>query len=74
MSEALMEFFAMGGYGNYVWSAYAITFAVLLANLLFTRYAHKQMLAGLRRERQIKAATERADKVEPSAAGNGENP
>ena len=29
------EFIAMGGYGNYVWSAYGVAFVVLALNLGF---------------------------------------
>ena len=29
------EFIAMGGHGEFVWSAYGITFAVLAINLVF---------------------------------------
>lgn len=36
MSE-FKEFLHMGGYASYVWSAYAITFVVLLVNVLVTR-------------------------------------
>ena len=32
--DALMAFFAMGGYGGYVWPAYLIAAAVLLALLI----------------------------------------
>ena len=32
---SLAEVFAMGGHGKFVWSAYGITFAVLVLNLLF---------------------------------------
>lgn len=36
------EFFAMGGYGLYVWGAYAVTAACLLAEpvLVVRRHAH----------------------------------
>jgi len=37
------EFIAMGGYGVYVWSAYGLSAALLIANLL----------AALRRERRV---------------------
>ena len=51
----LSEFIAMGGYGAYVWSAYAICAAVLVANIAQpvwrerkTRRALKKRLAALR--------------------------
>jgi heme exporter protein D len=40
----LQHFFEMGGYGVYVWSAYAITFAVLLMNFISPRFRHRQLL------------------------------
>lgn len=33
----MTEFFHMGGYGPYVWSAYGLTLAVLLFNLIQAR-------------------------------------
>tara|TARA_B100000427_G_scaffold329578_1_gene346413 strand:+ start:1835 stop:2014 length:180 start_codon:yes stop_codon:yes gene_type:complete len=38
------NFFSMGGYGIYVWSAYAITFIVLILNLFFTIKKEKKIL------------------------------
>ncbi|MGD0961215.1 MAG: heme exporter protein CcmD [Methylomonas sp.] len=40
-------FLAMGGYAFYVWTAYGITFAVLLANLLWPVVLRKQFLRRL---------------------------
>ena len=39
----LQTFFAMGGYGRYVWSAYAITALVLVLNV----YLSKREVTGL---------------------------
>lgn len=33
----MIEFLAMGGYARYVWSAFGISFAVLIAMLWLTR-------------------------------------
>lgn len=33
----MQEFFSMSGYGEYVWSCYALTFAVLVWNLVAAR-------------------------------------
>lgn len=51
----LSEFIAMGGYGAYVWSAYAICAVVLIANIAQpvwrerrTRRALKKRLAALK--------------------------
>ncbi len=34
------EFFAMGGYGLYVWGAYAVTVVLMLAEPLLVRRRH----------------------------------
>jgi len=48
------EFFGMGGYGAYVWSAYAVFFIVLLADALLPLWQQRATLrelgARLRRE------------------------
>ena len=31
----LEQFLYMGGYGDYVWSAYALGFIILVANIIF---------------------------------------
>jgi len=38
------EFFAMGGYGLYVWSSYGVTAALMLAEPLLARQRHGQAL------------------------------
>ncbi len=45
----MSEFLAMGGYAGYVWSAFAITAAVLVGNLFAARRRHAAMLETLRR-------------------------
>jgi len=42
------EFLAMGGYGAYVWSSYAIFFIVLLIDFLAPRLQRRRVLAELR--------------------------
>jgi heme exporter protein D len=39
------EFFAMGGYGFYVWGSYAVTLALMLAEPWLARRRHRQALA-----------------------------
>ncbi|MBM4207300.1 MAG: heme exporter protein CcmD [Gammaproteobacteria bacterium] len=48
------EFFAMGGYGFYVWTAYGITFIVLVANVVVPIVQRKQFLRqqALKQQRQ----------------------
>jgi heme exporter protein CcmD len=40
----MMEFLRMGGEAAYVWSAYGITLAVLLFNVWWARWTHRQAL------------------------------
>jgi heme exporter protein D len=40
----LQEFFAMGGYGFYVWTSYGITLLVLVVNILVPVIQRKQFL------------------------------
>lgn len=44
------NFFSMGGYGIYVWSAYAITFIVLILNLFFTIKREKKILRNYKKK------------------------
>ncbi|HJU38986.1 MAG TPA: heme exporter protein CcmD [Tahibacter sp.] len=54
----MSEFFAMGGYGAYVWSAYAIFFALLIADALAPQLRKKRVLRELRgRARRERAKT-----------------
>ena len=38
----MSEFFQMGGYAVYVWPAYAITFVVLIAMIIFTVRSYRK--------------------------------
>ena len=42
------NFWAMGGYAEYVWSAYAITFSVLLGCILIALWRHRALRRELR--------------------------
>jgi len=42
--ESLSDFFAMGGYAGYVWSAFGITFFVMIALLISSIRRHKYLL------------------------------
>lgn len=46
----MAEFLAMGGYGAYVWSAYAIAAVVLGVSALGPRRAERRTLTLLRRQ------------------------
>ena len=43
----MAEFFAMGGYGGYVWPAYGVTLAVMLGLLWQSLRARRKALATL---------------------------
>jgi len=45
--NSFAEFLAMGGYGFYVWTAYGISFVVLLLNILIPMIQKKQFLREL---------------------------
>ena len=42
-----LEFLDMGGYAGFVWPAYLITAAVLIANLLLPRIRHRRQRKSL---------------------------
>ena len=44
---SFMEFLDMGGYAGFVWPAYLITAAVLIANLLLPRIRHRRQRESL---------------------------
>lgn len=45
------EFFAMGGYGFYVWGSFGVTAVALAIEPLLLRKRHKDVIDSLRRER-----------------------
>lgn len=45
------EFFAMGGYGFYVWGSYGACLALMLLEPLLARHRQQQILTSVRRER-----------------------
>ena len=51
----MIDFIQMGGDGAYVWSAYGITLAVLIVNILLVRARQR---TALRRALKIAAQTE----------------
>ena len=42
----MSELISMGGYGAYVWSAYGVTLAVLVAECVALRLRRRRALAG----------------------------
>jgi len=43
------EFFNMGGYAFFVWSSYALTFIVVLANIVLPIRHRKKVIARIKR-------------------------
>ena len=39
----MADFFAMGGYGRYVWSAWGLTVVVMAINLILPLRKHRQL-------------------------------
>ena len=54
---SFMEFLDMGGYAGFVWPAYLITAAVLIANLLLPRIRHRRQRKSLDTRDQKDPAT-----------------
>ncbi|MEG9531437.1 heme exporter protein CcmD [Mannheimia indoligenes] len=48
--ESISEFFAMGGYGFYVWLSYAITFIAMGVLIWLSCREHKAILAQAKKE------------------------
>jgi len=44
----MKEFIAMGGYGIYVWPAYALALVVLVSNWVVARRRHREVVNTLR--------------------------
>ncbi len=51
--DALREFFYMGGYAFYVWSAYGVTFIVLVANVIVPLLRARELRARLARQARL---------------------
>lgn len=45
----MTEFLAMGGYGNYVWSAYGLTLLVLAVNVFAARMRNQNARKEIRK-------------------------
>lgn len=47
---SISDFFAMGGYGFYVWISYAVTFIAMGGLIWLSRREHKAILAQAKKE------------------------
>ena len=54
----MAEIIHMGGYGNYVWSAFGLTFVVLLATVWLTKRSQQQTRDRLVRQLRSASVTE----------------
>ena len=63
--ESLSDFFAMGGYASYVWSAFGITFLAMIILLVVSVRRGKQLLT------EVQAKVDRQARID--AAKNMEN-
>lgn len=46
------EFFAMGGYGVYIWPAYGLAAVLLVVNAVVPHWRERRLLQRLRREQE----------------------
>lgn len=65
--SSLHEFLSMGGYGAYVWPAYALFFAILVADSLAPGMRRRRILRELR-ARLVRHAARAARTTEPSSS------
>ncbi|EGU42537.1 heme exporter protein CcmD [Vibrio splendidus] len=63
--ESLSDFFAMGGYASYVWSAFGITFLLMIILLVVSVRRGKHLLT------EVQAKVDRQARID--AAKNMEN-
>ncbi len=64
----MSQFFAMGGYGAYVWPAYAVFFVVLLADTFAAQWRRRRELAELRR--RMNRQTQRQERSTRASGAN----
>lgn len=55
--DTLREFFHMGGYAFYVWSAYGVAFIVLVANVIVPVLRGRELRARLARQARMERAS-----------------
>ena len=62
--ESLSDFFAMGGYASYVWSAFGITFLAMIVLLVVSVRRGKQLLNEVQAKVDRQARIDAAKKME----------
>lgn len=53
--QSMDAFWAMGGYGEYVWGAFGVTLVGILIELILLKRGHRERIARLRRLQQWEA-------------------
>jgi heme exporter protein D len=63
--QSWAEFWAMGGYGLFVWLSFGITYLLLIGLVAYSHYQHKQfkqqLAARLAREQRVKQYQEHTE-------------
>lgn len=62
--DSFSDFFAMGGYATYVWSAFGITFIAMILLLISSLRRKKQLLQEIRNRIDRQARIEAAKNME----------
>lgn len=62
--ESISDFFAMGGYASYVWSAFGITFLAMIILLVVSVRRGKQLLNEVQAKVDRQARIDAAKKME----------
>lgn len=69
--DSISAFFAMGGYGFYVWLSYGISIAALALLIFSSTSSHKkikqQIVQRQKREAKLRQAAEQQTQAQPSA-------
>jgi|TARA_B100000700_G_scaffold91145_2_gene102758 heme exporter protein D len=60
--DSLDAFFAMGGHGAYVWSAWAVTALAMVGSVAHARIERRGLLRDLERRARREAATPRKNR------------
>lgn len=50
--QSWQAFWAMGGYGGYVWGSFAVTVVLMAAELLLVRHRHRAARAAVARAKE----------------------
>lgn len=53
MLEQLQTIFAMGGYGFYVWLAYAMALIVFSVNVILPVYQHRKIIQQIEKQQSL---------------------